>query len=58
MASNEEGKVVRNAHMCTSQGSSLIPINVRRVVETGRYFLSGEVGQKRRMLMQAGVDCA
>lgn len=26
---NEEGTVVRNVHMCTSQGSSLISISVR-----------------------------
>lgn len=29
MVLNEEGSVVRNVHMCTSQGSSLISINVR-----------------------------
>lgn len=58
MASDEEAKAVRKAHMCTSQGSSLISIKVRRVLETRRYFLSGQVGRKRRMLLQAGVDCA
>lgn len=28
MVLNEEGAMVRNVHMCTSQGSSLISINV------------------------------
>lgn len=71
MVSNE-GRVVRNIHVCVSHGSSACSITVRPAahvfvvklesseVDVHEYFqsFSEQVGQKRRLLIHPGILCA
>lgn len=72
MVWNEEGKVVRNVHVCVSHGSSAGAITVRRAahvfvvkpesseVDVPEYFqsFSEQVGQQRRLLIHPGIHGA